>query len=222
MMTRDKRLTVALAVLPTLIWAVHGETIKVRVVSIRSGDMLTTLTSTNVDQEVKLAGVIAPSVSLRQPYSRRALKALSDKVLGKVVTVHHSRPDMMGQIVGRVMLGDRWINKEMLAEGAAWFDKTTSNSEELRETEKEARGKKTGLWSEGKPVPPWEWKDPNAAGAEEKWVERTAKNTDTVYVVEGSNKYHRKECRRVREKVRAVSRKRAEKWSYKPCTICKP
>lgn len=220
MFARTKILLLAALVLSGALRS--AEHIQVRVTTVRSGDMITTLTSTNVDQEIKLAGVAAPNVKKEQPFSRRAIKALSDKILGETVVVEHSRPDRMGQIIGSVTLGDRWINREMIEEGWAWYDKTTSESGELAAAEAKARAAKVGLWSEPNPVPPWEWKDPKSGGPAEKWTEETGENTDTVYVSETSNKYHRKGCRRLREGVRAVTRRRAEKWSYKPCSVCKP
>jgi len=199
-----------------------GERIEVRVTSVRTGDMITMLTSTNVDQEIKLAGIAAPKVTMEQPFSRRSLKALSDKILGETVMVEHSRPDRMGQIVGNVWLGDRWINREMLEEGWVWYDKRTSNDGALPAAERKARDAGAGLWSDAKPVAPWDWNDPKSEKKDEKWLEKTGKNTDTVYICETSNKFHSKGCRRLRSKVRAVTRQRAEKWSYKPCAICKP
>ncbi|MBT3375953.1 MAG: thermonuclease family protein [Lentisphaerae bacterium] len=197
--------------------------IKVRVTSVRAGDMITTLTSTNVDQEIKLAGVAAPKVLLKQPYGRRAIKALSNKLLGETITVIHSRSDMMGQIIGKVMLDGRWINQEMVAEGHVWHDPTTATAPELVEAQQAARTGRKGLWGDkAKPVAPWKWTGGKGQATDEKWKEKAGKNTDAVYVAERSNKYHRKKCRRLREGVKEVSRRRAEKWSYKPCSICKP
>lgn len=197
--------------------------IKVRVTTVRTGDMITTLTSTNVDQEVKLAGVAAPKVLLRQPYGRRAIKALSEKLLGKTVTVIHSRPDMMGQIVGKVVLDGRWINREMIEEGHAWYDPTTATSTKLAEAQKSAQTDREGLWADkNKPVAPWKWTGGKDRATDEKWQEKAGRNTDVVYVAERSNKYHRKDCRRLRGEIKEISRRRAEKWSYKPCSICKP
>jgi len=203
---------------------VAGAELKVRVTSVRTGDILTTLTSTNVDQEIRLAGVAAPKVLLKQPYGRRAIKALSDKLLGETITVIHSRPDMMGQIVGKVMLNGRWINLEMVREGHAWYDPTTATSPELAEAQKSAQAERKGLWGDkGKPSAPWQWTGgEDQRTTDEKWQEKAGKNTDTVYVAEHSNKYHRKDCRRLREGVKEITRRRAEKWSYKPCSICKP
>ena len=67
--------------------------------------------------------------------------------------------DRYGRAVGKVMLGGRCINQEMIAEGRAWYYQDYAAGEhEFARTEENARRKKLGLWKYASPQPPWEWR----------------------------------------------------------------
>ena len=68
--------------------------------------------------------------------------------------------DRYKRMVGRVYLGKRNINAEMVAEGAAWVYRKYSKDPELLELESQAREQDRGLWAlpEDQRVPPWEWR----------------------------------------------------------------
>lgn len=58
--------------------------------------------------------------------------------------------------------GDFWsninLNLALVENGLAWHFKKYSKDETYAATEIAARSRKIGLWSDPKPVPPWEWK----------------------------------------------------------------
>ncbi len=85
-------------------------------------------------------------------------KALSEKVFGKDVVVIAKTNDRYGRTVGHVMIDGRDVNLEMLEEGMAWHYKKYDHNARLARAEEDARVAKKGLWQDGAPVPPWEWR----------------------------------------------------------------
>jgi hypothetical protein len=79
-------------------------------------------------------------------------------VFGKIVRVQVVDVDRYRREVGRIYLGDRFINLEMVRDGFAWryvrYDKTG----EFTASEGEAREQHRGLWADPNPVPPWEYR----------------------------------------------------------------
>ena len=55
-------------------------------------------------------------------------------------------------------VGDLDINAELVRQGYAWVYRTYAKRQMLYEIEREARGAQRGLWADGNPVPPWEWR----------------------------------------------------------------
>ena len=55
-----------------------------------------------------------------QPFGTKARQILADKIFQKKVRVERVVIDRYKRLVGRVYLGDRYINAEMVADGAAW------------------------------------------------------------------------------------------------------
>lgn len=65
------------------------------------------------------------------------------------------KKDRYGRILGHIYLGDRWINKEMVADGWAWHFKRYSSDADLAQAEEKARVARIGLWADKEPLPPW-------------------------------------------------------------------
>ena len=87
-----------------------------QVIAITDGDTIKILTSTQQQIKVRLAEIDTPE--RRQPYGKKAKQVLSDKIHGKQVTVVKVTIDRYKRLVGKVYLGDRYINAEMVADGA--------------------------------------------------------------------------------------------------------
>ena len=93
-----------------------GTTYTGKVISITDGDTLRILYRDG-HLKVRLAEIDTPE--RKQPWGSRAKQALSDKVFGQIVDVVEIDRDRCGRIVGRVYLGSRDINREMVVEGCA-------------------------------------------------------------------------------------------------------
>lgn len=136
----------------------RGDTIYTgKVISIADGDTLR-IRYRDGQLKIRLAEIDTPE--RKQPWGTRAKQALSDKVFGQVVDVVEIDRDRYGRIVGRIYLGGRDINREMVAEGHAWVYRKYMRDETLLVDEAAAKDAGLGLWSlpEAEKVPPWEWR----------------------------------------------------------------
>jgi endonuclease YncB( thermonuclease family) len=109
-------------------------------------------------EKIRLAGIDAPERG--QPWSRRAKRALSERVLGKPVRVNAVSTDRWGRTVGEVYADDVCVGCELLREGHVWVYRRYTQDAVLLGLEAEARAARRGLWSlpAAQQVPPWEWR----------------------------------------------------------------
>ena len=138
-----------------------GQVITGKVVGVKDADTIQILFRANNEPKVydiRLAEIDAPEK--HQAYGNKSKQALSDKIYGKDVTINVVSIDRYQRTVAQVYIGDRWINKEMVAEGWAWQYPQYSTSQELTQVELQARSKRLGLWADKDPTPPWEWRKP--------------------------------------------------------------
>ena len=138
--------------------AVPEQVIQGKVIDVADGDTATVLVeSGNQKYKIRFFGIDAPERSMT--FGREARKALSEKILAKDVTVKVIGVDLYKRAVGKVMIGARYINLEMVAEGNAWYYSDYAAREyDLAAAEKEARAFKRGLWQENNPTPPWQYR----------------------------------------------------------------
>ena len=66
--------------------------------------------------------------------------------------------------VGRIYLGNRFINEEMVRDGFAWDYRQYDRAQEFDAAETEARDRRRGLWADPQPVAPWEWRKARRRG----------------------------------------------------------
>jgi endonuclease YncB( thermonuclease family) len=116
-----------------------------RVAPITDGDTIKILASVERQIKVRLAEIDTPGKS--QLYGTKAKQVLSDKIYRKQVTVVK-------------VATDRYINAEIVADGAAWVYRKYSKDPNLLELEFQAREEVRGLWAlqEDQRVAPWEWR----------------------------------------------------------------
>ncbi len=129
-----------------------------KVISIHDGDTLTLLTEQNQQVKVRLAEIDTPESA--QPFGSKSRQMLADMVFSKQISVDVTDTDRYGRKVGKIYLGDTWVNREMVKQGGAWVYRQYSHSPELLADEANAKSNKLGLWSlpESERMPPWEWR----------------------------------------------------------------
>lgn len=121
---------------------------------------------------IRLDAIDAPEDG--QEHSAKFREALVQKTLGQSVRVDIVDVDRYQRDVGRVWIEKRSINREMVAEGWAWQYDRYSTSDALAAAEAVARRDSLGLWANGNPVPPWEYRESIAREA----VSKRAKELD--------------------------------------------
>ncbi|MBE6365997.1 MAG: hypothetical protein E7053_09690 [Lentisphaerae bacterium] len=140
--------------------AVPQQILNGQVIEIYDGDTLTLLVSdggTEKRYKVRFYGIDAPEAD--QEYGIASRDALRGKILGENVRVEVISVDRYGRSVGKVMLGGRYINLEMVFEGNAWYYADYASGErDLENAQNSARRLRQGLWQKHNPLPPWEYR----------------------------------------------------------------
>lgn len=126
------------------------------VVAIADGDTLTILDDAKTQHKIRLAGIDAPEKG--QAFGTKARENLAGRVFRKTVRIEVIDVDRYRREVGRIFLGDRFINMEMVRDGFAWRYVQYDKPGEFTAAENDAREHRRGLWAEPNPTPPWEWR----------------------------------------------------------------
>lgn len=150
-----------------------GAEISGTVVDLPDSDVLLLRTEDKVLHRIRLNGIDAPE--LKQEFgetSRTELASLAKEKSVRVVT--HSE-DRSGQIIGDVYLKlsdsaeETFLNVHLVTQGLAWhFVRYAPDNKALADAEKSAREAKAGLWKEGTPVAPWDWRRQQTDSAKKK------------------------------------------------------
>ena len=133
------------------------------VVRVADGDTIIIATQgTFVRVRVRLSAIDAPEKD--QAFGRRATTYLRDQVEGRIVTVHIKKEDRYGRAVGQVFFQGKDIGLSLLDAGMAWHYKKYSGDQSLLDrgryskAESSASANRLGLWAEGSPIPPWDFR----------------------------------------------------------------
>jgi micrococcal nuclease len=142
------------------------------VTQVTDGDTVKLETTEGTKLKIRLYGIDAPEmekISRRtgavskpgQPYGGEAYEALKSKMLDSKVKVDIMAIDRYKRMVGIVYLNNRDINLEMVKEGWAWAYREYLDrpyASEYLDAEREARTKRSSLWQQPNPQPPWEFR----------------------------------------------------------------
>lgn len=142
------------------------------VTKISDGDTIHVKDNLGSKVKVRLYGIDAPETEKSnkktghisnpgQRFGEESHRALQGKLKRQRVRLEVRDIDRHGRLVSIVWLGNRNINREMVADGWAWaFRKylDRAHASEYIEAEEQARKKRLGLWEEYNPVPPWEFR----------------------------------------------------------------
>jgi len=146
---------------------VQATTLQVKVTDVQTGNTIV-VTNTNRPLRVRLKAITPPDPG--QPFSDTAREHLRALVMDRAVTIEYS--DLSdGFLQARVILNQIDIASQMLRDGAAWYDRTgeyalsESDREFYARCEQAAREEKRGLWSDAKPVSPWDFRKSKQVGA---------------------------------------------------------
>jgi hypothetical protein len=148
------------------------------------------------------------------------------------VTIHPKEQDNFGRTVAWVVLPDnRNLNSHLVSNGYGWWYLRHAPTESLLQSnEQHARQKKLGLWEDPAPVAPWTYrKDDDAAtpaAAVAPQVQHKpaaqASSAPTYVIAPTGSKYHKPDCRTLKETTITVTKADAESRGYEPCKVCDP
>ncbi len=144
-----------LAVIPANALVLRGV-----VVEVRDGQTII-VNSGGRKLAVLLKAVDAPE--LKQEFGDVSQKHLASLILEKSVDVEFSQLQST-HVVAKVTCEKLDIGLQVIRDGAAWYDRSaalTLNEDErvvYDGAEKAARSESRGLWQDGSPMPPWEWR----------------------------------------------------------------
>ncbi len=148
-----------------------SDTLSGKVVGVADGDTVTVLDTNHQQHKIRLTGIDAPEKA--QPFGQRSKESMSALVFGKEVDVQWGKRDRYRRIVGKVMVQPsdcRTCPKTLdaglaqITSGLAWWyqkyakDQSAEDAGRYEFAEHEARAKRAGLWADGHPVPPWDWR----------------------------------------------------------------
>lgn len=137
--------------------AVAAQSYSGKVLSVLDGDTIR-VDKRGQAQKIHLFGIDCPEKG--QPFGPKAKKYVGSHAYRKIVRVNYKGRDAYGVVLANVVLPDgRVLNHELLREGLAWWNKEQApKASELSNLEVQARSLKRGLWSQDKPVAPWEFR----------------------------------------------------------------
>ena len=94
----------------------------------------------------------------RQAFGTRAKQNLSDLVFGKDVELIGREKDRYGRLLALVKVDGKEVNLEQVKAGYGWAFLEYKPPAEYIEAERQARVRKSGLWVDPNPIPPWEFR----------------------------------------------------------------
>lgn len=152
----------------TCVWAYEA-----KVVGVSDGDTIMVLDGNRTQHKIRVAGIDAPEKA--QDFGSRSKEHLSDLVFGKTVSIPESKIDKYGRTVSRVLVGNTDAGLEQIKAGMAWhykkyeIEQSPADRASYAAAEIKARNSRVGLWSQGTPTSPedfrYESKAPKAAGS---------------------------------------------------------
>lgn len=151
----------------------EGTEISGMVVDLPDSDVLLLRTEDKSLHRIRLNGIDAPE--LKQDFGETSRTELASLVKEKSVRVVTHSEDRSGQIIGDVYLKisdsaeETFLNAHLVTQGLAWhFVRYAPDNKALADAEKSAREAKAGLWKEGTPLAPWDWRRQQADAAKKK------------------------------------------------------
>lgn len=169
---------VLLVGLATAAASAHAQSLTGVVVGVSDGDTITLLDQSKRQHKIRVAGIDAPE--RKQPFGQRSKEYLSALVYTKEVVVLGDKADRYGRTVAKIMVAKsdctlpacprtEDAGLRQIQAGLAWWyrkyakEQLPQDRARYETAEAKARANGAGLWSEPDPVPPWEWRHPNAS-----------------------------------------------------------
>jgi endonuclease YncB( thermonuclease family) len=128
-----------------------------KVVAVKDGDTIEILANGKTIT-IRFAHIDCPEK--KQPFGTKAKSFTSEHCFGQTVKViHKNEYDRYKRLIAEIIneKGEN-VNQELVKAGLAWHFKKYSADTLYENLEIQARLQKTGVWSEDKPIAPWDWR----------------------------------------------------------------
>ena len=138
-----------------------GSSLRAVVSQVLDGQTIIVNVGPNRSLTVVMVGVDAPE--LKQEFGDVAQKHLESLILNKGVEVEFTQL-RTSSVAGKLYCNGVDMGLQIVRDGVAWYDESTIQyltDVERRlyvEAEQLARSERRGLWRDGTPMPPWEWR----------------------------------------------------------------
>jgi endonuclease YncB( thermonuclease family) len=127
-----------------------------RVVDVHDGDTLTVLVD-GKQVKVRLVDIDAPE--LGQAFGKKSRQSLAELCWTQLARVRDRGQDRYGRIIGQVTCDGIDANAEQVRRGMAWvFVNYAPADSPLYRLQTKALMRRIGLWTEPRPLSPWEWR----------------------------------------------------------------
>ena len=140
---------------------------------VSDGDTITLLDASKQQHKIRVAGIDAPEK--KQPFGQHSKANMSALVFNREVEIVGDKRDRYGRTVAKVMVAKpscltadcpktEDAGLLQIEAGLAWwyrkYAKEQAPIDQVSYEAAEAKAKihRLGLWSEGEPMPPWEWR----------------------------------------------------------------
>jgi endonuclease YncB( thermonuclease family) len=142
---------------------VKGGVLQGQVVRVADGDTVTLIDQQQNEYKLRLAYIDAPEKAM--PYGDEAKRHLTQLLQQQTVEAHIDDVDNYGRGVARIVKDGQDVNYAQIARGYAWhyqqYARKTQDGaafERYAKAQGQAQQKHIGLWQEGNPTPPWQWR----------------------------------------------------------------
>ena len=142
---------------------VKGGVLQGQVIHVADGDTITLQDGQKREYKLRLAYIDAPEKAM--PFGNDARRNLANLVERQQVEAKIDDVDSYGRGVARIFKEGQDVNYNQLAKGYAWhYSQYAKKGQDERDYQRyqqaqaSARSKKTGLWKDASPTPPWEWR----------------------------------------------------------------
>ena len=157
-------------------WALSAE-FTAKVIAVLDGDTVLIRREGGL-VKIRLAEIDAPEKA--QTFGETSKQSLAGMVLGKQVKVVSQAVDQYGRMVAHLSVDGLDVNAEQIRRGMAWEYSNFHSNKTLIALQTEAKQAPRGLWAQGNPTPPWEWRLRHVTDKTTSHSTRRANNTRQV------------------------------------------
>lgn len=125
------------------------------IVGIPDGDTVTAKCP-DATMKIRLAEIDAPEK--KQPFGTKSKQSLSDLCFQTNAKIQPLSRDRYQRTIAKVSCGSVDAGTFQISHGMAWVYDRYVGDRRLYDVQETAKNRHLGVWSEGNPVPPWEWR----------------------------------------------------------------